>query len=102
MTTDPALAHDAAQMAVLAEHPAWRTFTTYVEQMRADALTRFSNPDETDQYTHHWRGVYTALVDVLALPQTVIDDERRSRQRAEMPTPTPVQISRRQIRFHDP
>ena len=93
--TDPALAHDATQLALLMERPEWHTFTRYVDEMRANALSRFADPASPDQNTHHWRGVYTALIDVLALPQSVIDAERRSRATPAVAPPVRIPTAKR-------
>ena len=70
---DPQLSYDAAQMMELRGHPAWTVLQRYLERMRGQAIDRMANPLESDQGTHHWRGVYTALTDLLALPERIID-----------------------------
>ena len=71
--SDPQLAYDAAQMADGIHGPFWGVLKRRLEVMKEQALARAMNPQENDQFTHHWRGVYTIITDLLILPERIIE-----------------------------
>ena len=79
---DPQLAYDSAQMRNLLDSPVWEVLARHLERMQRNALSRVMNFSAGDQETHHWRGVYNMLVDVLNLHQIVIEHERAQREAA--------------------
>lgn len=84
---DPALRADAEQFRLLLGSEMWDAYVRYLNEERDRALSRAMNQNDTDQNMHHWRGVYKGIVDALALPQTVIDHEKRLRDQ-EPPRPS--------------
>lgn len=66
----------------LLDSPVWDVLKRHLERMQQTALRHVMHPDSGDQYTHHWRGVYTMLVDAINLPQLIIEHERAQREDA--------------------
>jgi len=79
---DPQLAYDSAQMRNLLDSPVWEVLARHLERMQSTALVRVMSPMAPDQETHHWRGVYTMLVDAINLPHLIIERERAQREDA--------------------
>ena len=77
---DPQLAYDAAQFRLLLESSMWEVLKRHIEQSREDCLGRMTNYLRPDQETHHWRGGYAALTELLTRPERVIEDEKRQRK----------------------
>jgi hypothetical protein len=78
---DPVLQYDSAMMAKLRESPEWQVFLKYVGNLREGAMAQMTNPQMADQMTHHFRGVYTACLDLARTPDDVIAMERYQRER---------------------
>jgi hypothetical protein len=79
---DPELQYDSAQMANLKDSPMWQVFLKYLTNLKDGALSQVMNPAINDQGTHHFRGVYTACVDMSRIPDQVINHEKESRVNA--------------------
>lgn len=79
---DLQVVHDAEQMRLLLEFPAWKTLVRYLEGLRDEALRHLVDPRQEDQMTHHWRGVYSAHVRALGTPTEVIAYEKAQRKSA--------------------
>ena len=78
--SDPQLSYDAAQMGEGIQGPFWGVLKRRLEVMRDQALTRTMNPQETDQFTHHWRGVYAVITDLLLLPERIIEANKAAQK----------------------
>ena len=76
---DPQLAYDAAQMAILKEHPAWVVLSRYVEMNRDLALNALCDKRRPMEEIRYSQGAIGALDGVLGLPNKVIAEERNSR-----------------------
>lgn len=77
------LQYDSAMMAKLQESAEWVVYTKYLDNLKNGALAQLMNPSCNDQMTHHFRGVYTACVDMARLPDDVIQHEKDVRLNAK-------------------
>ena len=77
---DPQLAYDAAQMREGVQSAFWSVLKRRLETARDMARDRALNPMESDVNTHHWRGVYTGIIDLLALPERIIEADQRAQK----------------------